>query len=101
VSEDYKSYLTCVVPGEEDSQISWYYPHVWQAYPYNYPRSTFEEIEIGHGFYYTSGIESFISTMETSALMGKNVAKLLVDDFTGLRSEDTLNGREKLIFHEL
>jgi prenylcysteine oxidase / farnesylcysteine lyase len=30
--------------------------------------------------YYTSGMELFISTMETNALMGKNVAKLIVDD---------------------
>jgi prenylcysteine oxidase/farnesylcysteine lyase len=29
--------------------------------------------------WYTSGIERFISTMETSALMGKNVARLVVD----------------------
>ena len=29
--------------------------------------------------WYTSGIESFISTMETSSLMGMNVAKLVVD----------------------
>lgn len=29
--------------------------------------------------WYTSGIESFISTMETSSLMGMNVARLVVD----------------------
>lgn len=29
--------------------------------------------------WYTSGIEQFISTMETSSLMGMNVAKLAVD----------------------
>lgn len=42
---------------------------------------TFEEIELAPGIFYTSGIESFISTMETSALMGKNVARLVVDDY--------------------
>lgn len=42
---------------------------------------TFEELELARGFYYTSGIESFISTMETSALMGMNVAQLIVDDY--------------------
>jgi len=42
---------------------------------------TFEDLELATGFYYTSGIESFISTMETSALMGMNVAQLIVDDF--------------------
>lgn len=36
---------------------------------------------MARGLYYTAGIESFISTMETSALMGKNVAQLLVEDF--------------------
>lgn len=41
---------------------------------------TFEELELAPGFYYTSGIESFISTMETSALMGMNVAQLIVND---------------------
>ena len=29
--------------------------------------------------WYTSGIESFISTMETSSLMGMNVARLIAD----------------------
>lgn len=60
--------------------LSWYYPHVWQSYPYEYPRVTFEDLELAPGFYYTSGIESFISTMETSALMGMNVAQLIVND---------------------
>jgi prenylcysteine oxidase/farnesylcysteine lyase len=62
-------------------KISWYYPYVWNSYPYEYPRVTFEDIELTRGLYYTSGIESFISTMETSALMGKNVAQLIVDDY--------------------
>ena len=64
--------------------ISWYYPHVWNSYPYELPRLTFEELELARGFYYTSGMESFISTMETSALMGMNVARLVVDDYTDL-----------------
>jgi prenylcysteine oxidase / farnesylcysteine lyase len=42
---------------------------------------TFEETELAKGLYYTSGIESFISTMETSALMGMNVARLIMDDY--------------------
>lgn len=54
---------------------------MWNSYPYEYPRVTFEDIELARGLYYTAGIESFISTMETSALMGKNVAQLLVEDF--------------------
>ena len=66
---------------ESGSPISWYYPKVWHSYPYEYPRVTFEGPELAQGFYYTSGIESFISSMETSALMGMNVAQLIVDDF--------------------
>ena len=64
--------------------ISWYYPHVFHSYPKASPRVTFQDPVVGDGLYYTSGIESFISTMETSALMGKNVARLVVDDLQGL-----------------
>jgi prenylcysteine oxidase/farnesylcysteine lyase len=63
--------------GEED--ITWLYRKVWHSYPYEYPRDSFEDIKLGEGLWYTSGIERFISTMETSALMGKNVARLVVD----------------------
>jgi prenylcysteine oxidase/farnesylcysteine lyase len=63
--------------GEED--ITWLYRKVWHSYPYEYPRDSFEDVKLGEGLWYTSGIERFISTMETSALMGKNVARLVVD----------------------
>ncbi|RMD40215.1 hypothetical protein DV735_g4917, partial [Chaetothyriales sp. CBS 134920] len=65
--------------------ISWYYEKVWHSYPYEIPRTTFADIKLTNdasspsGIWYTSGIESFISTMETSALMGRNVAKLIVE----------------------
>ncbi|CAI6093489.1 unnamed protein product [Clonostachys chloroleuca] len=62
--------------------ISWYYPHWFYSYPIELPRVTFQDPIIGDGLYYTSGIESFISTMETSALMGMNVARLIADDIT-------------------
>jgi prenylcysteine oxidase/farnesylcysteine lyase len=55
------------------------YRKVWHSYPYEYPRDSFEDIKLSEGLWYTSGIERFISTMETSALMGKNVARLVVD----------------------
>ena len=64
--------------------ISWSYEKVWQAYPYLYPRVTFEELELDRRLWYTSGIESFISTMETSSLMGMNIARLVVDDLIGV-----------------
>ncbi|TGO07506.1 hypothetical protein BTUL_0270g00060 [Botrytis tulipae] len=95
-SEFLSSILNSEVPVPEDlttisptanNTITWYHPHVWNSYPYEYPRVTFEEIQLAPGIYYTSGIESFISTMETSALMGKNVARLVVDDF--LKSTET------------
>ena len=61
--------------------ITWSYEKVWDSYPYELPRQTFERIKLDKNVWYTSGIESFISTMETSALMGKNVAKLIVDEY--------------------
>jgi prenylcysteine oxidase/farnesylcysteine lyase len=63
-----------------NSPISWYTPHVFNSYPKTFPRVTFQDPIVGTGVYYTSGIESFVSSMETSALMGKNVARLIVDD---------------------
>lgn len=66
--------------------VSWYYPHVFHSYPKAFPRVTFQDPILGNGVYYTSGMEGFISTMETSALMGKNVARLIVDDALGLRT---------------
>jgi prenylcysteine oxidase/farnesylcysteine lyase len=49
---------------------------------------TFQDPVIRDGLYYTSGIESFISTMETSALMGMNVARLIADDMLGVGGEE-------------
>ena len=66
--------------------VSWSHEKVWHSYPYEFPRLTFEEIRLargdkpGKGIWYTAGIESLISTMETSALMGKNVARLIIDE---------------------
>ncbi|KAF7718643.1 Uncharacterized protein PECH_008837 [Penicillium ucsense] len=63
------------------SEISWYYEKFWNPYPLLYPRVTFEDIRLAPGVWYTSGIESFISTMETSALMGRNVAHLVFNSW--------------------
>ncbi|CAG8887824.1 unnamed protein product [Penicillium egyptiacum] len=57
--------------------ISWFHEKLWNPYPLLYPRVTFEETVLAPGVWYTGGIESFISTMETSALMGRNVATLM------------------------
>ncbi|KAI0160111.1 prenylcysteine oxidase [Xylariaceae sp. FL1272] len=64
--------------------ISWFHATVFHPYPQKYPRVTFQDPILRDGLYYTSGIESFISTMETSALMGANVARLIVDDYAGI-----------------
>jgi prenylcysteine oxidase/farnesylcysteine lyase len=64
--------------------VTWIYRKVWHSYPYEYPRVTFEKSELESGLYYTGGMDSFISTMETNALMGKNVARLLIDKWSKL-----------------
>ena len=68
-------------PNTHDKDISWIYKKVWQSYPYLSPRVTFEDVQLDEEgkVWYTSGIESFISTMETSSLMGMNVARLVAD----------------------
>ena len=78
-----------------EQDVSWVHEKVWNSYPYEIPRQAFERIRLdehrlesdpeqqsngGRGIWYTGGIESFVSTMETSALMGKNVARLIVDE---------------------
>ncbi|KAK8069209.1 prenylcysteine oxidase [Apiospora phragmitis] len=71
--------------------ISWYHPAVFHPYPQKLPRVTFQDPILSRGLYYTSGIESFISTMETSALMGKNVARLIADDYLGISNVEGEN----------
>ena len=60
-----------------NDDISWYHEKTWNPYPFLYPRVTFEEPSLAPGIWYTGGIESFVSTMETSALMGRDVASLM------------------------
>ncbi|CAI6338794.1 unnamed protein product [Periconia digitata] len=68
---------------DPDANVSWIHHKLFQSYPHELPRLTFEELKLDEGLWYTSGIESFISTMETSALMGRNVARLIADNFVG------------------
>ncbi|KAL9119943.1 MAG: hypothetical protein Q9187_003500, partial [Circinaria calcarea] len=63
------------------NDISWLYEKSWDSYPYLPPKVTFDDPQLDANLWYTSGIESFISTMETSSLMGMNVARLIVDDW--------------------
>jgi prenylcysteine oxidase/farnesylcysteine lyase len=67
--------------GDPNGCISWIYHKIWYSYPQELPRVTFDEIMLDDGLWYTSSIEPFISTMETSALMGKNVARLIMDEW--------------------
>ncbi|OAP58860.1 hypothetical protein AYL99_06157 [Fonsecaea erecta] len=73
------------------SEIPWLHEKHWHSYPYELPRTSFENFTlcstesclsrgISDGVYYLSGMESFISTMETSALAGMNVARLVVQN---------------------
>lgn len=63
------------------NDISWFHEKTWHSYPYEYPRIVFEEIKLASHIWYTGGIESFISTMETSSLMGMNVAGLMMNEW--------------------
>ncbi|KAF1928960.1 prenylcysteine oxidase 1 [Didymella exigua CBS 183.55] len=71
-----------------DGPVSWVHRKVWHSYPREYPRVTFEETKLDGedgALWYTSGIESFVSTMETSALSGKNVARLIADKWAAAK----------------
>ena len=61
----------------DGENVSWMYRKLWHSYPRLRPRADFLGPSIDSGLYYTAGIEPFISTMETSSLMGMNVAKLI------------------------
>ncbi|KAE9988249.1 hypothetical protein EG327_003423 [Venturia inaequalis] len=76
--------LATPASGNEDpaaKDVSWIFRKLWQSYPYETPRASFEEVRLDENLWYTSGIESFVSTMETSSLMGANVARLVVDEW--------------------
>ena len=84
--EDPKTPLT----GIPKSDVSWTFTKIWNSYPYLPPRAQFPAIKLYDNLYYTSGIETFISTMETSSLMGKNVAKLIANAWEeGLSEEES------------
>ncbi|KAL9127931.1 MAG: hypothetical protein Q9217_003288 [Psora testacea] len=83
--------------------VSWMYEKVWQSYPVESPRVTFEDLVLDEEekVWYTSGIEGFISTMETSSLMGMNVGRLVVDGWMREMGEDKAEGWEKTVQSEL
>lgn len=68
--------------------IDWIHRKAWDAYPKLDPINTFAPLELYTGYdsagvWYTSGIESFISTMETNALSGRNIAALIAKRLWG------------------
>ncbi|MCJ1442486.1 MAG: hypothetical protein MMC23_002981 [Stictis urceolatum] len=77
--------------------VSWFHYKVWDSYPYMRTRESFDGPALGKGLWYTAGIEGFISTMETSSLMGANVAKLMVEEWRGEEGEGgfVVQGRER------
>lgn len=80
--------------GVKDGTVSWINHWEVDSYPVEYPRVSFEEVEVGRGVWYAGGMESFISTMETSALGGRNVAELVVEEW-GRKGEEGKAGSEE------
>ncbi|CAG8586743.1 638_t:CDS:2 [Paraglomus occultum] len=56
---------------------SWVYRKVWKAYPQLLPNQTYPPVEIEDGFYYVNSFEPLISAMETEAVSGNNIARLI------------------------
>jgi len=77
------------LPPDHDGPVSWIHRKLWAAYPREFPRVTFDEVRLDAGLWYSSSIEPFISTMETSALSGKNVARLVRDAWSGQQKQET------------
>ena len=72
--------------------VTWVHEKKWNSYPYLPPTDEFDcfdlydcpttgndRADLSGKLWYTSGIERFISTMETSALSGRNVAALIIE----------------------
>lgn len=59
------------------ANISWVYRKEWYSYPKLRPTTNFTDFKVADGLWYLNGMETFISTMETSALAGANVAGLI------------------------
>lgn len=73
----------------DKADVSWIYQKVWKSYPVEFPRVTFEQTRLAPNVWYTGGMDSFISCMETNALMGMNVARLIVDQWTGKKTAES------------
>ena len=65
--------------GDMSSVLTWKYEKTWNSYPYEYPQRRFDPHWLDENLWYTGGMDSFISTMETNALMGRRVGHALVE----------------------
>ncbi|KAJ6264606.1 hypothetical protein Dda_0755 [Drechslerella dactyloides] len=81
---DEKIYEMMGQPGDAKA-LTWTYRKLWQAYPVEEPRTTFQEAELDFGLWYTAGMEAFISCMETMSLAGKNVAANIIEGWASER----------------
>lgn len=62
---------------------------LWHSYPNTRPiYDEYPNVELLHNLFYTSSIDAFISTMETNALSGKNVARLIADGIAHKKPAD-------------
>lgn len=59
------------------ANVSWIYRKEWYSYPKLRPTTNFTDFKVADGLWYLNGMETFISTMETSALAGASVAGLI------------------------
>lgn len=59
------------------AKISWVHRKQWRSYPYIRPVLRFADFELDDGLWYLNSMETLMSTMETSALAGANVAALI------------------------
>ena len=65
-----------------DSDVHWVHRQPWpQAYPQLPPKTEFHPISPARNLYFSSEIESIESSMEMSNLMGRNIARLVFQDW--------------------
>ena len=89
ISDEFLARLMGVKTPLREEDVSWVHRKLWQSYPFEVPRVTFEELRLDENLWYTGGMESFIRCRETMALMGKNVANLVVEEWVSGRTKMT------------
>lgn len=68
---------TATLLGLDPRDFVFFKSHRWHAFPEMIPVEQFVKPEVTPGLFYTSGMDQFITTMETNALSGKNAAYLV------------------------